>query len=173
MTNRVKIVTDASDLVPLIRIFNSKVHKRVFDELLKGWKTKKELEEVVGEDVARSLELLRRGKLIEGRWRTPKNGEIPKMEFETAYPMFQADFQCTLKELGDLINIALIDWEAFRGHELEIMEQVKKGNRSIRDICRELALTPRFLKGVIKRSSILSLRGQRVEMVDDAAITEK
>ncbi|MEI7828074.1 MAG: ArsR family transcriptional regulator, partial [Euryarchaeota archaeon] len=39
MNNRTRIVNDPADLVPLLQVFKSDSHKRVFSSLLNGWRT--------------------------------------------------------------------------------------------------------------------------------------
>src|SRR5660398_197762 len=50
MNNRTRIVNDPADLVPLLQVFKSDSHKRVFSSLLNGWKTENELGEILQED---------------------------------------------------------------------------------------------------------------------------
>ena len=47
---RTKVVNDSTDLVPLLRAFDNKVKKEVFNELLLDWKPLSELMEKYGED---------------------------------------------------------------------------------------------------------------------------
>ena len=65
MNKRTRIINDPSELVPLLQIFGSKRHKKVFDALLNLWMTKDELEETLGTDVAQSIKILKKSGLID------------------------------------------------------------------------------------------------------------
>jgi predicted DNA-binding ArsR family transcriptional regulator len=45
---RTRIINDPSDLVPLLQAFGSEIHKRVFDELSRDWRTERELTALAG-----------------------------------------------------------------------------------------------------------------------------
>src|SRR5665811_749253 len=94
MNNRTRIVNDPADLVPLLQVFKSDSHKRVFSSLLNGWKTENELEEILQEDIYNSLEILKKIGLIESKWRMPEPGHTPQIEYHTCYSKLRADFQC-------------------------------------------------------------------------------
>jgi len=173
MNQRTKIISNLIDLVPILHVFNSDLHKSVFNELLRGWKTEKELKEIIGTDVNKSIELLRMGYLIVGRWRTPEKGEMPVMEYTTAYSKIKADFQSDFEDLSTIINIAVMNDETFGEYEAEIIKKIKKNKRSINEISRELNYSPYFLRGLLKRSLILDLKGQDVVILKDASIVEK
>lgn len=173
MSQRIKIISNSIDLVPIIHIFNSDLHKSVFNELLRSWKTEKELKEIIGTDVNKSIELLKMGHLISGRWRTPERGKMPEMEYTSAYSKIKADFQSDFEDLGEIIYIAVMDDETFREYELEIIKKIKNDKKSINEICRELNYSPSFLRGLLKRSLLLDLRGQDVVIVKNAHITKE
>ena len=120
---RTKIINDPADMVPLLQVFNSKLHSQVFNEISTGWKTEKELEEVTGKDVSKSLDALKQGGLIESRWRMPEQGESPVLEYKTSYNEVRANFQCSMKELSELIMIAFSMDESLR----KMAEQIEQG----------------------------------------------
>ncbi|HIH78088.1 MAG TPA: ArsR family transcriptional regulator [Halobacteria archaeon] len=173
MSQRIKIISNLIDLVPIIHIFNSDLHKSVFNELLRGWKTEKELKEIIGTDVNKSIELLKMGHLIAGRWRTPERGEMPEMEYAAAYSKIKADFQSDFEDMGDVINIAVMDDDTFGEYESAIIKKINKDKRSINEICRELNYSPSFLRGLLKRSLLLDLRGQDVVILKNANTAKK
>ena len=49
---RTRIINDPSDLVPLLQAFGSDVHKKIFDELSREWRTERELSEIVGDEAS-------------------------------------------------------------------------------------------------------------------------
>jgi len=96
MNNRTRIVNDPADLVPLLRVFKSDAHKKVFSSLLNGWRTEDELREMLQEDIYYSLDMLQRTGLVETKWRMPEQGNTPQIEYHTSYSKLRADFQCSI-----------------------------------------------------------------------------
>ncbi|BDC35913.1 ArsR family transcriptional regulator [Candidatus Methanoliparum sp. LAM-1] len=173
MNQRVKIISNPTDLVPILYIFNSALHRSVYNELLRGWKTEKELEEIIRMDINKSIELLKAGHLISGRWRTPERGEKPEMEYTAIYSKIKADFQSNFSDLAEIIDIAIMDDETFEEYETKVIKKISKNKKSVNEICRELDYPLYFLKGLLKRSLLLDLRGQDVVMIKNAYIAEK
>lgn len=164
---RTKIINDPSDLVPLLQVFNSKLHSQVFDELVKGWKTQAELEAITGKDVTKSIDSLRQGGLIENRWRMPEPGKPPVMEYKTSYSEVRTNFQCTMLELSEIIMIAFSMDESLRKLAEDMEVEVEKGNASLLNLARIFDKSPMYLKGVAKRSNRITVKGQRIEVVKD------
>lgn len=164
---RTKIINDPADLVPLLQVFNSKLHSQVFDEVSSGWKTQKELEEATGKDVSRSLDVLKQGGLIESRWRMPAPGEAPVLEYRTSYNEVRVNFQCTMKELSEIIMIAFSMDEGLRKLAEQMEKEIEGGNASLVNLSRIFDKSPTFLKGVAKRSRNIVVKGQRLEIVKE------
>ena len=162
---RTKIINDPADLVPLLQVFNSKLHSQVFNEISAGWKTEAELQEVTGKDVSKSLDALKQGGLIESRWRMPEPGESPVLEYRTSYNEVRANFQCTMKELSELIMIAFSMDESLRKMAEQMEKEIEGGNASLVNLSRIFERSPTFLKGVAKRSRNLVVKGQRLEIL--------
>lgn len=162
---RTKIINDPADLVPLLQVFNSKLHSQVFDEITGGWKTEQELEAITGKNVGKSLDALKQGGLIESRWRMPEPGNPPVLEYRTSYSEVRANFQCTMKELSDIIMIAFSMDEDLRKLAEDMEKEVDKGNSSLINLSRIFNKSPMFLKGVAKRTNYIAVKGQRLEIV--------
>jgi predicted DNA-binding ArsR family transcriptional regulator len=169
MGKRTRIINDPSDLVPLLQAFGSDVHKRIFDELCKEWYTEKELSEIVGNGngVERSLELLRKSGLVETKWKMPEPGESPAKEYHSSYSRIQANFQCTMEDLSELINLTFMSEDELRNVAESIRDYVANGNTSLSNLSRELEMSQTFIRGVAKRAEGLAVRGQRIELADE------
>ncbi len=161
---RTKIINDPADLVPLLQVFNSKLHSQVFNEISAGWKTEAELQEITGKDVSKSIDALKQGGLIESRWRMPEPGESPVLEYRTSYNEVRANFQCTMKELSELIMIAFSMDESLRKMAEKMEKEIEGGNASLVNLSRIFERSPTFLKGVAKRSHNIVVKGQRLEI---------
>lgn len=167
MPKRTRIVNDPADLVPLFQAFGNDAHKRIFNELSVDWRTEEELARLIGGDIRKSLEVLQKGGLIESRWRMPEPGKTPNKEFHTPYSSVQANFQCRLDDLSDLIVIAFSPEEGFHDIIERIQKEVEKGNASMIGLCRALNQSPSFIRGLAKMSSKLIVKGQRLELVGE------
>ena len=55
MGKRTRIINDPSYLVPLLRTFGSRTHKKIFDTLSNKWMTKAEIDEFMGADSSQFL----------------------------------------------------------------------------------------------------------------------
>ena len=65
---RTRIINDPSYLVPLLRTFGSRTHKKVFDLLLTEWMTQEELDAAVGAETLNSLINLKKAGLLEEKY---------------------------------------------------------------------------------------------------------
>jgi predicted DNA-binding ArsR family transcriptional regulator len=166
---RTRIINDPSDLVPLLQAFGSEAHKKVFDELSKGWRTERELSELIHdrEAVHRSVELLRKSGLVETKWRMPEAGASPEKEFHSTYSRIQASFGAPMEDLSELIRLTFMSEEELRNVTDKIRGQVTSGNTSLSNLSRELSLSQVFIRGVAKRAEGLTVRGQRVELFEE------
>ncbi|TRZ67574.1 MAG: ArsR family transcriptional regulator [Methanothrix sp.] len=166
MGKRTRIINDPSDLVPLLQAFGSEVHKRVFDELCRGWRTEKEVSEMIGDgdSVHTSLELLRKSGLVETKWKMPGPGESPTKEYHSSYSRIQANFLCSLEDLSELIYLTFMSDDELRDVTETMNDHVIKGNTSLTNLSREMELSQTFIRGVAKRTDGLNVRGQRIEL---------
>jgi predicted DNA-binding ArsR family transcriptional regulator len=162
---RTRIINDPSDLVPLLQAFGSDVHKRIFDELSREWRTERELAGLIGDEasVHRSVALLRKSGLIETKWRIPEAGASPEKEYHSTYSRIQASFGATMEDLSELISLTFMSEEELRDVTMQLQKMVGGGNNSLSNLSRELGLSQTFIRGVAKRAEGLAVRGQRIE----------
>ena len=85
MGKRTRIINDPSYLVPLLRTFGSRTHKKIFDALSNKWMTRTEIDEFMGTDSSKSLHILKKAGLLESQWRVPEAGQKPSKEYHSSY----------------------------------------------------------------------------------------
>jgi len=166
---RTRIINDPSDLVPLLQVFGSSVHKKVFDELSRDWRTESELAALVGDGtlVHKSVALLRKSGLVETKWRVPEPGASPEKEYHSTYSRVQASFGASMEDLSELISLTFMSDEELRPVADGLRKHVQSGNTSLSNLSRELGLSQIFIRGAAKRAEGLTVRGQRIERYDE------
>lgn len=168
MGKRTRIINEPSDIVPLLRAFGSENHKKVFDCLQKDWKTEEEIEKEIGFKASESLDILKKSGLVESKWRMPQPGEKPEKEYHSSYSRVAVNFQCSTEDLSDLIMITFRSDSEIRNYVEAIEKEVIGGNQSMNGLQRVIDKSVMFIRGIARRSSILSVKGQRIEMVGEA-----
>ncbi len=166
MGKRTRIINDPSYLVPLLRTFGSRTHKKVFDALLSKWMTKAELDEFMGTDSGRSLQILKKAGLLESQWRVPEAGQKPSKEFHTSYSKVQVNFQCSFEDLSDIIMLTFKPYEEVKDAIEELERLVGEGNNSMSNLTRTLNKNPFYICSVARRSEHLSVMGQRLKLIE-------
>jgi len=168
LTGHVRIVNDPVELVPLFVVFNNTHYKKILELLNKSWMTCVELNDVVGEEFVRDgLFLLRKGNLIEEKWRMPEPGRKPEKEYRANYSKVRANFQCNFSDLGDLLTIAFTNGDDLKMKGDSVEAELLKGNSSISDIARKFGVSPVFIKGIAKRIPHLDVKGQGLVVLDE------
>lgn len=168
MGKRTRIINEPSDLVPLLRAFGSDSHKKVFDFLQKDWKTEEEIEIEVGFKPTESLDILKKSGLVESKWRMPQPGKKPDKEYHSSYSRVHVNFQCTVEDLSDLIMITFKSDNEIRNYLEMIEKEVTGGNQSMNGLQRVVDKSIMFIRGVAKRSPLLTVKGQRIELAGEA-----
>lgn len=166
MGKRTRIINDPSYLVPLLRTFGSRTHKKVFDALSSKWMTKTELDEFMGTDSGRSLRILKKAGLLESQWRVPEAGQKPSKEFHTSYSKVQVNFQCSFEDLSDIIMLTFKPYEEVKDAIEELERLVGEGNNSMSNLTRTLNKNPFYICAVARRSEHLSVMGQRLKLIE-------
>lgn len=164
MGKRTRIINEPSDIVPLLRAFGSDRHKKVFDCLQNGWKTEMEIAKDVGFEPKDSLEILKKSGFVESKWRMPQPGKTPEKEYHSSYSKVQVNFQCSVEDLSDMIVITFKNDNELRSYLDLIEREVKSGNQSMTGLQRVVDKSIMFIRAVARRSPILSVKGQRIEV---------
>jgi len=168
MGKRTRIINEPSDIVPLLRAFGSENHKKVFDSLQKDWKTEAEIEAEAGFAVIESLDLLKKSGLVESKWRMPEAGKKPEKEYHSSYSRVHLNFQCSVEDISDLIMITFKSDSEISSYVDTIEKEVVGGNQSMNGLQRVVDKSIMFIRGVARRSSILAVKGQRIELAGEA-----
>lgn len=157
---RVKVVSDAADLVPLLRAFDSDTKRAVFQALTDDWVTESAIEEDYGEEGLETLGLLENAHLVETRW--SPSGDGPEKAYRSFYTAFNLNVQAPAVEIGDLLHMAVMSSERFDALEEELVSLMDDGSVSTRLAREKLDLSAARLRGLVKRSPTLEVKGHQI-----------
>lgn len=158
---RMKVVSDITELVPILRMVNTKIKREVFQELITGWRSMSEIEERYGQEGKEALLLFEKAKLVETKWQTGK--EAPEKVYRTYYTSFHVNAHCPINEICDLLAVAVMPEKDFSIMENKILETVSEKGTFVGDVAQALNISQTMLKGLVRRSTKLDYRGHRVE----------
>jgi predicted DNA-binding ArsR family transcriptional regulator len=157
-----KLINDITDMVWIMRAFDSEVKRDVFEEVCRDWKLAEEIKKDYGKEGTNALKFFEKVKLVETRWRM-EEGKARK-EYHAFYASFHIKVISSVDMLRDVFSIALMDSEDFARLERKIIKAVGDGELS-RGVEKQLSLSPVQMKCVVKRSMKLEYRGMRIEKI--------
>lgn len=164
--NKIKVINEPSELVPMLRAVDTPVKRDVLKEVTMEWKTLKEIEEKYGPEGKEALKFFEKMKLVETRWQ-PSGGNRPEKAYHTYYNSFHINASWPVYEISDVLSVAMMPEVEFLEMEAKILEQVGKEGKFAGDVAEGLGLTSTMLKSMVKRSVLLDYRGHRLEKVKE------
>ena len=168
MLGQIKVVNDPVELVPLLVIFNNTMYKIIFDSLSTNWMTEAELATKNNEkDVSECLLILRKGGLIEEKWRMPTPGQKPEKEYRATYTRFRSNIQCSFADLADILYISTSNDEELRDTAQQLEEELDHSSGSIGDLARKLGVSQTYIKSISKRIPHLDVKGQGLVRLEE------
>jgi predicted DNA-binding ArsR family transcriptional regulator len=161
---RTKVVNDSTDLVPLLRAFNSSVKKEVFRELLQGWKPLSEIKEKYGEEGEDALDFFDKMKLVETKWTTPEEGMAgkPQKKYRSYYSAFNINISCPVNEISEIFTIASLNPQQFQQLEDDIYEFIGENGIFGNMVAENFNLSNLALKSLVKRSNKFCYKGLKL-----------
>lgn len=159
--NRIKVINEPSDLVPILRAVDSEVKKEVFKTLTHDWLTAGEIQDKYGAEGVEALHLFEKMRLVETKWQTGDGA--PTKAYHSFYTSLHISASSPVVEISDVLQVAMMPEVEYRALEERIHQAVGKSGKFAGDLAEELRMTQVMLKSVIKRSSRLDFRGHRVE----------
>lgn len=166
MVSRIKVVNDVGELVSIFHVADTDVKRRLLIDLSTGWITMPDIEEKYGQEGKKALYYLDKIKMIESQWMTGEKG--PEKTYHTYYTNVQINIMGTLEELADIIYAATISDDNLEEYENRIIDMTQPGEGVfIGDVSEKLEISQTLLRGIIKRSSVLHIKGYKIERVDD------
>jgi predicted DNA-binding ArsR family transcriptional regulator len=161
---RTKVVNDSTDLVPLLRAFDSKTNKEVFKEVLTNWKPLSDIRDKYGEDGENALELFDKMKLVETRWTTAEEGikGKPQKMYRSYYSAFNINISCPVSEISEIFTIASLDQGEFNDLESKIFDFLGETGKFGNMVAENFGLSNLALKSLVKRSDKFCFKGLKL-----------
>ncbi len=165
MVSRIKVVNEPGELVSIFHAADTDVKRKLLLDLSTNWITLPVIEERYGKEGKKSLLYLDKIKMIETQWITGDKG--PEKAYHTYYTSVQINMIGSLNELADVIYAATLSDEDLQKYE-EKIRAMMKGNEGvfIGDISESLNISQTLIKGIVKRSSILEIKGYKIELAN-------
>jgi predicted DNA-binding ArsR family transcriptional regulator len=164
--NKIKVINEPSELVPMLRAVDTPVKRDVLKEVTMEWKTLKEIEDKYGVEGKEALKFFEKMKLVETRWQ-PSGGARPEKAYHTYYNSFHINASWPVYEISDVLSVAMMPEEEFLEMEKKILDQIGKEGKFAGDVAEAMGLTSTMLKSVVKRSVKLDYRGHRLEKIKE------
>jgi len=161
---RTKVVNDSTDLVPLLRAFDNKTKKEVFNELLGEWKTLSVIKDKYGDDGEAALEYFDKMKLVETKWTTPDEGinNRPQKKYRSYYSAFNINISCPVNEISEIFTVASLNENEFANLEDKIYDYVGNDGKFGNMVAENFRLSNLALKGLVKRSNKFCYKGLKL-----------
>lgn len=161
---RTKVINDSTDLIPLLRAFDSKVKKEVYSELLTDWKPLSEIIEKYGKEGADAVEYFDKMKLVESKWTTPEEGidGKPQKKYRSYYSSFSINISCPVNEISEIFSVATLNKKEFEELEKKIYDFIGEEGKFGSMVAETFNLSNLALKGLVKRSNKFCYKGLKL-----------
>jgi len=165
---RTKVVNDSTDLVPLLRAFDTKTKKEVFNELLLDWKPLSDIKNKYGDEGEDALEYFDKMKLVETKWTTPDQGidGKPQKKYKSYYSAFNINISCPENEISEIFTVASLNKKEFQKLEDDIFSFVGDDGKFGNMVAENFNLSNLALKGLVKRSNKFCYKGLKLSRKD-------
>ena len=164
--NRIKVVSEVAELVPILRAVDTETKADVFKEVTANWQTAKQIEEKFGAEGLDALRFFEKMKLVETKWQTGA-GSSPEKAYHAFYSSFHINATAPVQEISDVLRAAMMPDKEYEKIELQIFDMVGPDGKFSGDVADVLKVTQTKLKALVKRSPRLDFRGHRIIRFED------
>ncbi len=162
--NRIKVVSDATDLVPVLRAVDSPLKVELLKRLSDDWMTEKQIADAFGKEGVEQLAFFEHLNLIDTRWQSGSSAQ-PEKSYHSYYSTVSVNASAPISEFYEILSIATMKSGDYADEEKRIIAAVgNEGSRFFSDVAQELGMSPTRLKGLVKRSEKLDYHGHRIEI---------
>jgi len=161
---RTKVINDSTDLVSIIRAFDSPTKKEVFMEISKDWVPTSIILDKFGDDGQAALEFFDKMKLAETKWTTPEDGMDgkPQKMYRSFYSLFNINISCPVNEISEIFNVSSLNENQFRLLEEQIFDFIGETGTFSNKISETFGISSTALKALVKRSNKFQYTGLKI-----------
>lgn len=166
---RTKVINDSTDLVSIIRAFDTAIKKEVFYEISKDWTPSSMIIEKFGDQGLEALEFFDKMKLAETKWTTPDEGieGKPQKMYRSFYSLFNINISCPVNEISEIFNISALDNDNFKKLEKEIYKYIGENGTFGNKVSENFSISNTALKALVKRSNRFDYMGLKITRKED------
>lgn len=157
---RLKVVAEASDIVPLLRLFDDELKRAVFREVAADWRTRVQIEARFGRAGLDVLDAFEKARVVETKWE-PVDGAAQK-SYRSYYTSFQFSFTVPVQDLADIVGVAVMPQKEFDQIEHELWTLAGSSGVFLKTLSERWSMPLMRLQCLLKRSARLDLRGHTV-----------
>src|SRR2546428_7500301 len=150
--NRIKVVSEPAELVPILRTVDSPVKREVFREVTNEWRTAKQIEEKFGAEGAEALKFFEKMKLVETKWQTSAQMQ-PEKAYHAFYSSFHINATAPVTEISDVLYAAMMAEKDYAKIEKQIFDMVGDDGKFAGDVAEKPKVSQTRLKSLGKRSA--------------------
>ena len=161
--SRIKVINDVGELVSVFHACDSEIKKNVFQEITKKWCTMDEIRKKYGEEGERALKYLEKIKLVETQWITGEKGVV--RAYHTYYDLFQLNLSIPIIESAEILRVVTMSNTELKRWENKILKLMNGESVFIGYLVEKLGISQIMLRGIIRRSDKLEIKGMRVEVM--------
>src|SRR3990172_1320046 len=154
MVNRIKVVSEVAELVPILRAVDSTIKREVFRDVTTDWRTAKQIEDKYGADGLDALRFFDKMKLVETKWQTSATAS-PEKAYHAFYGSFHIKATTPVQEISDILYAAIMPEREYGKLEGKVFEMVGTDGRFAGDVADVLQVSQTLLKALVKRSTRL------------------
>ena len=161
---RTKVINDSTDLVSIIRAFDSPTKKEVFMEISRDWVPTSLILEKFGDEGQNALEFFDKMKLAETKWTTPDEGMDgkPQKMYRSFYSLFNINISCPVNEISEIFNVSSLDDDQFRKLEENIFGFIGDTGTFANKVSENFHISNTALKALVKRSNRFQYTGLKI-----------
>ena len=161
---RTKVINDSTDLVSILRAFDTSTKKEVFMEISKDWMPTSMILEKFGKKGQDALEFFDKMKLAETKWTTPDEGMDgkPQKMYRSFYSIFNINISCPVNEISEIFNISSLDDDNFKKLEKEIYDFIGDNGTFGNRVSENFKISSTALKTLVKRSNKFDYMGLKI-----------
>ncbi|MCL4331902.1 MAG: ArsR family transcriptional regulator [Candidatus Thermoplasmatota archaeon] len=166
MVSRIKVVNDVGELVTIFHAADTEVKRRLLIDLSTGWITIPKIEEKYGIEGRRALLYLEKIKMVESQWLTGEQG--PEKAYHTYYTNVQINLMGGMDELADIVFATTLTEDKLEEYENRIIDMIAESEGVfVGEVAESLDISQTLLRGIIRRSALLQIKGYKIEKVSD------